>query len=384
MFLRRKLSSKLFLLLLVTGGLFALSACAPGEIAKGWAGTVITDNTLFIGSMAGDIATLDAASGARQWLTPLETSKPGGGGFGFGCGAPVTTVAIYGTPAVSGNLVYIGGYVKQGTASLGKIYAYSPGRNEPRWLYPREGFLEGPVVGGIVASGGKLYFGGSDGKVYVLDAADGYKLAEFQTQDKIWSTPAVDGNTVYIGSFDKKLYALDATTLQPVKWKEFQTEGAVISTPVVHEGTIYVGSLDRYLYAVNAADGKEKGKFLAGGWFWAKPLIYNNTIYAAGLNQKLYFLATGTLAEKAPSIDLGSPVYSSPVLVGDKIYIATEEGEVYSLDTRSNDAKRLATMNERVYAPLAAGQGNIYVHTEKDNLYAVDAQTGAIRKYQIK
>ncbi|MFC1982067.1 PQQ-binding-like beta-propeller repeat protein, partial [Chloroflexota bacterium] len=209
--------------------------------------------------MKGEIVSVNVTDGRLLWAVPLESPEPSSGGFG--CAPASTAVAIYGSPAVAEDegLVYIGGY-------NGKIYAFTPGRDEPRWVYPRERSLDGTVVGGLVVAQGRVYFGSSDGKVYALDANDGFKEWEFENGDKIWSTPVIDGDTLFIGSFDNKLYALN-TADGSKKW-EYETEGAIVATPVVHNNTVYIGSFDRYLYAIDATDGSLKWKFLAGNWFW--------------------------------------------------------------------------------------------------------------------
>ena len=115
-------------------------------------------------------------------------------------------------------MVYIAGYNS-------KVYAFTLGKNEPRWIYPRQGDIGGPIIGGTVVNGGKLYFGSSNRMVYALDAADGYKEWEAETGGKIWSTPAVSGNTLYVGSFDNYLYALSTSDGSEI-WK-FATEGAI-------------------------------------------------------------------------------------------------------------------------------------------------------------
>jgi outer membrane protein assembly factor BamB len=195
--------------------------------------------------MKGEIVALDKSDGNLLW-NPFTLEAPkSSGGFLSGCTPTASTVAIYGTPAVAGDLIYAGGY-------NGKIYALNSSSGALRWVYPREGNFE-PVVGGPLVARDKLYFGGSDGTVYALDAATGDGEWEFETGGEIWSTPAVDGDTIFIGSFDKKLYALNADSGQN-KW-EFETEGAIASTPVVYNNTIYFGSFDRYLYAVDAAAG---------------------------------------------------------------------------------------------------------------------------------
>ena len=82
---------------------------------------------------------------------------------------------------------------------------------------------------------------------------------------------------------------------------------------------------------------------------------------------------------------MGSPLPSSPVLSGSSVVIAVEEGLIYALNTGNNMVKRIADLQEKVYAALVTYQGMVYAHTEKGNVYGVDALTGAIRQmYSIK
>ena len=368
----------LLLVILLVGGLIA-SGCIRGLQPIGWSGGVVADGTVFLGSVEGRLVAVSIADGARQWSEPLQASGSTGG---FGCAAAPAGGAIYGTPAVAGDLVYIGGYID----SNGRIYAFDSSSLQKRWVYPPDVYLQ-PIVGGPVVALGNVYFGGSDGRVYALDADTGVEAWEpFQTGDKIWSTPVVDDETVYISSFDKKVYALNATTGKK-KWETFETGGAIASTPLVYNNTVYFGSFDRYLYAVDATDGslKWKSEVEAGSWFWAKPVIYNNTVYAPCLDGKIYVLDAESGHELVDAIDLGSPVSSSPVLVDGSIIIAAGEGQVYSLDTANNQVKLLVNLAEKVKekeekidAPLCVSNGVVYVHTqEHEVLYALNAQTGA-------
>jgi len=177
----------LTVVILLVGGLTA--GCAHlGAQPRGWSGMVVADGVIFVGSMEGKLVAVDMSSHNR--LRPdvsLETTKPGGGFLG--CAPPSTVVAIYGTPAVSGDLVYVGGY-------NGRIYAFSSSSGALRWVYPREGNLQ-PIVGGAVVARGKVYFGAADGKVYALDADSGVEAwPPFETMDKILSTPTIDGDTL--------------------------------------------------------------------------------------------------------------------------------------------------------------------------------------------
>ncbi len=380
----------LLLAILLLGGL-VFSGCAgarTGAVPRGWSGGTIADGTLFVGSMEGKLVAANISDGSHRWPpVTLESPESPGGGLLGGCAPASTAVAIYGSPAVAGDSVYVGGY-------NGIIYAFDFGRDEPRWVYPRQGNIGGPIVGGLVVAQGKVYFGSSDGNVYALDAADGYKEWVFQTGDKIWSTPAIDGDTLYIGSFDNKLYALSATDGSK-KW-EFETEGAIAATPLVYNNTVYMGSFDRHLYAVDATDGSLKWKFMAENWFWARPVIYNDIIYAGCLGRdkwlvrenegKVYALDVESgdkVGELDYFVDLGSPISSSPVLVDGLLIVASEEGVVYAWDTGTNEQKwknvDLKEEGQKIYAPLCTGEGVVYIHTSKGKLYALNAQSGAIR-----
>jgi len=369
-----------FLLALVIAVALVGVGCVSGLTPIGWSGGIVSNSILYVGSNEGRLVAVNLADESLKTSDPLKlASQPGLFGCapsaGGGCGAGISRVAIYGTPVVAGDLVYIAGY-------NGKIYAYDKNDiSQPRWVYPPEDYLRDdkkdivPIVGGIVAAQGRLYFGGSDGKVYALDTNTHKELWKFPTDDKIWSTPAIDGDTLYVGSFDKKLYALNAADGKK-KW-EFVTEGAIISTPLVYNNTIYFGSFDRNLYAVNACDGKLKWKFMGKNWFWAEPVVFNDTIYAGCLDGNVYVLKADS-GQEVKIFDLKSPVSSQPVIVDSSVIFATRKGVIYSIATGSQDIKQVADLKADVDGPLTAYEGIVYIHTQQLELQRINAANGTL------
>jgi len=347
---------------------------------QGGSGGIVADNTLFLcpalkqasggfGCAApqteGKLVAVSTSDGNRLWEVSLEASRATSGGYG--CAPSVAPVAIYGSPAVAGDLVYVAGY-------NGRIYAISASTRLSQDRYVNETNPQ-PIIGGLVVVGDRLYLGSADGRVYALNGTSLEKEWEFKTGGKVWSTPAIEGNTLYIGSFDKKLYALD-TGDGAEKWA-FETEGAIISTPLVYDDTVCFGSFDRHLYCLDTGDGSLKWKFMADSWFWAKPVIYDDTVYAPCLDGKVYILSAETGSEVVGAIDLGSPISSSPVLVGSEIVVASEEGKVFAIDTSSNQLRLLTEVGEVINAPLCASDETIYVYTGSQNLYALNVESGA-------
>lgn len=380
-------------LLLVALGLVGCSDIAQRGIAQGWAGGVVADGTAFLGSMEGKIIAMDARDGTfRGEPVLLEAQLPSGGLFGCAPGGGTSAVAVYGSPAVEDDLVYVGGYD-------GKVYAHvfegNRLRQQPRWVFPPQGSVGGPIVGGVIVANGIVYFGSANGLVYAVDAADGFELWSYPVGAKMWATPAITGDTVLIGAFDKRLYALDASDGSQ-KWV-FETDGTLTSTPAIADGAAYFGSFDRTLYAVDIATGELLWQFPSPGagdrrpssWYWTTPVVVNGVVYAPNLDGKVYARDAGTGASVS-EYDLGSPISAAPVVVDDTIILATSTtdrsqrwGALHAVNTATNQVKLLQEFEENIYAPLFTDGSSVYVHTMSDNLYAMDVSSGAVRKFVL-
>ena len=390
--------SKKKLLLALTGlvtGLLLLASClGSGSAARGWAGISELNNTLIFASMTGNIYAVDSTSGTVSG-TPIRLVLTASGGLSCipSCGGQqVTPIAIYGSPGTTGDLVIIGGY-------NGKVYAFplvdGKFRDQVRWEYPpsTQGGLGTNIIGGLTVANDKVYFAAADGTVYALTTTDGYKEWSYSIGQKIWSTPTIAGDTLYIGSFDKKLYALNAST-GAKKW-EFATDGVISAPPVVSGNLVYFGSYDRHFYAVDAESGQLVWKFPADGgtldsprnWFWVKPVISGGTIYAPCLDGRVYALnaSTGSLIA---AINLGKPIASSPVVVGDSVIVAATDlakntSRVYAISTVNQQSRELTSLNEGIDAALFASGGTVYIHTARDGFYGLNVQNGARQQFSL-
>lgn len=351
------------LAILIIGGL-TLSGCYGRSQPKGWSGATVSGDDVLVGALAGKLIDLDKTSGSYQWLD-MDAGMPGS----------ETGLAIYGTPAVAGELAYVAGY-------NGKVYAFVADRGNLRWVYPREGNLAA-IVSNIAISQDRLFFGDAEGNFYALDAATGDKLWSVQFGDKIWASPTVSGDTVYISCFDKNLYALDITD-GSIRWQTAEA-GTIITTPLVVNDTIYVGSFNRYFYALNVTNGaiKWQSENEAGKWFWAGAVTVGGIIYAPNLDGKVYMFDAATGRETAPPVNLGGQISADPVVAGNQVILATKEASVYALDTATARASLLVTLgdNEEVLAPLAADGNIAYIKTQtssNDTLHAVNTVTGDV------
>jgi outer membrane protein assembly factor BamB len=369
---RRLFGALLLLVMLIAIGMLA-SGCVSGLVPIGWSGGTVDDGTLFVGTQEGKLAAVGLTDDSLRFAPEKLKATSQTGLFGCspvtggGCSGGSSGVAIYGSPVVYGDRVYIAGY-------NGKVYSYLKDSLQLDEAYPEQDNRD-PIVGGVTIYKDTVYFGCSDGKVYALDAENLLEQWTYETEDKIWATPTVIDDTVYIGSFDKKLYALNASD-GTKKW-EFTSEGAIVARALVRDGTVYVGSFDRTFYALNASNGSVKWKLSGENWFWAEPVLHDGKIFAGCLDNKVYVVNAGT-GSRITELDLEGPLSSSPVIIGDTAVFATRAGVIYTIDTASHGLRKLADFEKDVNGPLTAYEDIVVIHTQEKTLERVNITNGAV------
>ena len=263
------------------------------------------------------------------------------------------------------------------------------------------------IVSSPVYSGGAIFFGGDDGNVYAVDAADGHQLWKRKTGGPVPATPAIAGELLYVGSYDGKFYALDARTGVP-RWK-FATEGErrfeakglhgmqpktqtiadpfdiFLSSPVVGGGLVYFGSGDGNVYALDAATGELKWKFRTGAVVHASPAYADGVLYFGSWDSYFYAVDARTGAEKwrfhggeDPLIHNQVGFQSSPAVVNGVVYTGCRDSNLYALDAATGKEKwRFDAAGSWVISSPAVAQGKVLFGTSDSTLYLVlDAETG--------
>jgi outer membrane protein assembly factor BamB len=355
-----------------------LVSCVPGgtQAAKGWAGTTFHDGIIYAGTVDGRVVAINASSREELWSRPVVTQVSGG----LACGPSTVADAIYTTPVVHGDLVYVGTY-------SGRVYALTIAQGAERWIYPRTGSI-GAIVASPVIADETIYVSSSDGSVYALTVLHGdFKWRSERLADKLWTSPTVVGDRLYLSTLDGHIYTLSAETGQLLEWS-FESEAGFASCPVVYEDTIYVGSFDNKLYAINIGDSEPAWTFRGGKWFWATPLVHEGVVYAGCLDGRFYVLDAET-GEKMGEFDAGSPVVSSPVMMDDLLIVADESGTIYVFDLNAGPEDRATPLktiaiDAGVRSSFCAEEGLVYIRGEdkkdnKDKLYIVDIDEGWIK-----
>lgn len=372
-----KQSKILFLVVIAILPLILVSCISGGtQSARGWPGTTVHDGIIYVGTADGRVVAINATSRDLQWSHSIVAE----GSSGMSCSQSPVSAAIYTTPIVHGDLVYVGTY-------SGQVYALTIDRGTERWVYPRTGSI-GAIVGMPVIANETIYISSSDGRVYALDTTYGdlkWKSEPSADKLKLWTSPTVMDDTLYVSTFDGYIYALSLETGELLDWS-FKSEAGFASSPVIDEGTIFLGSFDRYLYAVKIGRDVPIWKFPAeepaGNWFWASPIVNEGIVYAGCLDGRVYAIEAQT-GGKLWEFDAGNPIVSSPVLMDNLLIVTDESGTVYIFDLSAELEDEAVSLKAiligvALRSSFCAQEGLVYIRGEDNQLYVVDIDMGAV------
>jgi outer membrane protein assembly factor BamB len=384
----------LFLVVIALLPLILVSCVSSGtQLARGWSGTAFDDGIIYAGTRDGKVVAVNSSSQGVLWSYTVTTTTSSG----MSCGQTSAPTAIYTTPIVDGDLVYIGTYRGQVLAlntsarsARGEDLPLQARYGEWKWDCPIDNAKSNAIVADLLVSEDTIYVNSSNGRVYSLDKEFGDLNWESGILDekhrKLWTSPVIQGDTLYVSTFDGHIYALSVETGELLDWS-FKSEAGFASSVVIYEDTIYVGSFDRHLYAIGiSSDISSIWKFPqekpAGNWFWASPIVNEGIVYAGCLDGKLYAIEAET-GEKLWEFDAGSSVVSSPVLTDNLLIVVDESGTVYVFDLDAklgNEAMPLKTISIGADArsPFCAQGSLVYIRGEDNWIYVVDIDKGEL------
>jgi outer membrane protein assembly factor BamB len=180
---------------------------------------------------------------------------------------------------------------------------------------------------------------------------------KFRTAGRVLSSPVVSGDAVFVGSTDNHLYAIDRAK-GTQRWK-FATQGPIASSPAVSGGLVYISSVDGKIYAVDAATGAQRWAFTTKG---------ERRFTAPGIH--------GAIPRTERMPDPFDVFLSSPTVVGGTLYIGSGDQNVYALDAATGALRWSFGTGDVVHSSPAVANGLVYIGSWDRNLYAIDAATG--------
>ena len=254
---------------------------------------------------------------------------------------------------------YSGQLVGEDDAGIGpRIY-------HGQWSNPSAGTVGGKQL---------VFFGGGDGWCYAFDAQpvkegdtnflktvwkfdcnppeykvkDGkpIKYPNADGPSEIISTPVFLKNRVYVtigqdpehGEGIGRLLCLDATktgdvTKSALVW-EYRGIHRSLSTPsITSDGLLFVGDFSGFLHCLDAATGKVHWTYDMKAHIWGSTFVADGKVYVGDEDGDFVVLAATKEKKVVSEQNLGSPIYSTPIVANGVMYIATQT-HLYAIEKK--------------------------------------------------
>jgi len=207
-------------------------------------------SSVFFGTQAGNVYSLDAADGTDTWV---DTTTVGG--------AIEAAPSLIFVPTLDYDEVYFG-------SNDGKMYGFKAADGTGSRTFDTGFGAAGAIKTApvIVPQGAKrlMFFGSDNGRFYAVNVANmsiteadtGWATNPVITGGAIQSAPWVEPQVVYFGCQDGKLYALSRVDGTMMPNFPIDVGSPIDSWPIVYNDVVYFGADDGNFYAADVDTGQ--------------------------------------------------------------------------------------------------------------------------------
>lgn len=250
------------------------------------------------------------------------------------------------------------------------------------------------VAIGSTAAAGALYIDNRRSAAAFVDAktyAPGkvvWQIDGIGIKKNVPAWPTVDGDTLYVMT-GADLSAHPMNNPKHVNWhKQFSPKETYIGASIFN-GTVYTGT-DATLYAFKASDGSKVWTVNLpsddSGNVGSTPVVLGDALYVVSDSGTLYSLKVSDgskLWSTFVEVIASSNHFSGPAVDGDSVYIGSLDHYVYAFNARDGSPKwKFLTRGQVISSPQVV-DGVVYVGSSDNYVYALNARDGSMKwKFQ--
>jgi outer membrane protein assembly factor BamB len=305
---------------------------ASGEITSSAA---VSNGLIYFTGRRGDLYAVDAQSGEIRWQAHLGD------------------YILRSSPAVSGNTVFVtGGYA---------LFSFNATTGEELWKLP----IQYAAQSSPTVAGSMVYVASQDGRLYAVDAATGAQQWSYNAEGIIFAAPAISGGVAYIGTDAGVLHAISLERGNFL-WKA-GIGGNLVASPAVSNGLVVVSARGEAVIALDIRDGKERWRYGISG---RSSVAISQGIVLAGSDDGGVHAIRLEDGQPVWLFPTGSEVLSSPVVVGNTVFIASGLN-LYAIDLQTGAGIWRFSTTDVIEASPAIANEQIYLGSRDGFLYAI-------------
>ena len=294
----------------------------------------------------------------------------------------------YGSPTVADGMVFIGA----GTATGDYMFAFYQNNGTLAWQTETDVAVSGGtgVTSSPAYANGYLVF--SADKIYCLYANNGTVKWKVENPpfNVLWGsgTPTIADGKVFIGGSDRKVYNIDLET-GSVLWT-FQTQSTgsanygLYAAPAVYNGYIYVAACDGYVYQVLI---NQPGPTVSATYsfdtdrpMYGSPVIFDNKVYigngytSPSASNSFYALSATDLSFVWEFLSASSTSFmSSAAIAYNMLFVGSVDGNLYVLDPQGSGGTTSVIWEYNIgstWSSPAIADGQVFIGSRSNHLYA--------------
>lgn len=247
-----------------------------------------------------------------------------------------------------------------------------------------------PAIGDVA-----IFTASSKGTITAINKTNGRQFWQSDTRKAISTGPGIGDGIVVVCSRYGDVIALRQSDGKPI-WRA-NVPGEILSKAAVADGIVVVKTVDGYVRALSVRDGSERWSLqqvepnliLRGA---SAPLIRDRDIIVGFANGNLtkLSLTDGRMLwvqpiaspEGAFAIQRMIDIDADPILFEHRIYAATYQGKIASLDWTSG--RLLWSHDISSYTGMIADANTVYISDARGHVWAFEAESGLVKWRQTE
>lgn len=319
---------------------------------------VFYDGGLLIGSDDGNLYCMDPDLGELLWKYKTGSS-------------------IQATPLVKNGRAYFGSFDR----NLYCISLPEPGTGGSGLLAWNVS-LHGQVLSSCHWYEGSVVIADNMGYLYRIGEEGEMLWKKHLSELDFWASPLIieDTGMAVIGSIGRELWLIDLSDGDTVWKKTFQSGAEFYSSGTYLDGIYYTpGGIDEMFYAIRVSDGEIIWSFDIGHPSYSTPVIREGMIYF-GSYEMIWCISledpSGDHNISQDEIIWSSSINdyqggSSPLIVGDRAYIGSDDWHLYCFDSLTGEGIWSFETKGYVYSSPALHEEKVYFGSSDRNIYCI-------------
>lgn len=283
----------------------------------------------------------------------------------------------------TGTAVKIDRYVFVGSVG-GYVYAFEA--DSGRLMWSARG--RGKFKGSLCLYENRLYIGNTDNLLRCIDAETGRTVWRHDTGNDLDSSPCVINDKLYVAGENGHVRCLNPRTGK-LYWKRFVGgigKGSKLgsngseTSPAVVDGELYTATYDGVLFCIDAETGAVRWTTRTYDDTDASAVVAGDSVFACAeeLASNVYCFDRKTGQERWRYSGNRLGYWSTPAVVGDRLFVGGQDGRLHALDTKTGTAVWTFKTKGAVWSSPAVVDGMVLFGSRDFYFYCLEAASGQL------